>query len=212
MARLLVMALAWTWLMGSAALFAEDDDHHPVAHAEADHGTGGHAKEKPQLPVDFRGDLALWSGVTFLLFLFVLTKMAWGPLVDGLNAREAKIRQDIADAESNRVKAEALFREYELKLAKSQDEVKEILSEARRDAEHAKQEILTAAEKESSALRQRAVSDIERARDLALNDLFDYVSQNVMQATEQVVGRSLTGTDHERLVREALTNLDLRKN
>ena len=126
--------------------------------------------------------------------------------------REAKIRQDIADAEAHRVKAEAMLRDYQAKLAKSQEEVKEILAEARRDADHAKQEILAATEKESAAMRQRAVSDIERARDQALGDLFDFVSQNVMQATEQVVGRSLTGADHERLVREALANLDLRKN
>ena len=31
-------------------------------------------------PMDFEGDLALWSAITFLLFVFVLKKLAWGPL------------------------------------------------------------------------------------------------------------------------------------
>src|SRR5262249_42876580 len=141
-----------------------------------------------------------------------LTKYAWRPLRDGLDAREGKIRQDIADAESHRHKAEAMLKDYESKLAKSQEEVKQILAEARRDAENAKQDILATAEKESVAMRQRAVADIERARDNALGELFDFVSKNVLQATEQVVGRSLNGADQERLVREALASLDLRKN
>lgn len=192
------------------AVHAADEAHgHAAAHGEADeHDTEG----VPQLPADVNVDLALWSAVTFLFFLFVLKKLAWKPLVDGMNAREGKIRQDITDAESNRLKAEGLLKDYETKLAKSADEVKAILAEARRDADHAKQEIMATAEKESGAMRQRAVADIERARDQALGDLFDFVSKNVMQATEQVVGRSLNGADQERLVREALASLDVRKN
>ncbi len=222
MVRLFLIVGLLAGITGVNCLSAEDphhdaaphEDHHAgeAAHGQPAHGQPSHGKAKPELPLKFQGDLALWSAVTFLVFFVVLSKMAWGPLSNGMNAREAKIRQDIADAESHRVKAEAMLRDYQAKLAKSQEEVKEILAEARRDADHAKQDILATAEKESAAMRQRAVSDIERARDQALGDLFDFVSKNVMQATEQVVGRSMTGADHERLVREALTNLDLRKN
>lgn len=205
MARWLLIAGLLAGL--SVANSARAEEEHPPSH-----GAGASHAAKPELPLKFQGDLALWSAATFLVFLFVLKKMAWQPLQDGMNAREAKIRQDLADAESNRLKAEALLREYEAKLAKSQEEVKEILAEARRDAEHAKQDIIATAERESSAMRQRAVADIERARDQALVELFDFVSKNVMQATEKVLGRSLSGGDHERLVKEALANLELRKN
>ena len=144
----------------------------------------------------------MWSAITFVIFFLLLARFAWGPLKDGLDAREAKIRQDIVDAETNRQKALHLLKEYDEKLAQVQTEVKEILAEARRDAETTKQDILGIAERESAAMRQRAVSDIERARDQSLGELFDFVSQNVIQATEQVVGRSLNGADQERLVRE----------
>ncbi len=213
--RILLIVTLAGWL-GNAAVEAADEAAHgaagePAAAQEDGHGEH-HADAPPELPMKFHGDLALWSAVTFLVFLVVLSKMAWGPLQNGMNAREAKIRQDIADAEGNRLKAESMLHDYEAKLAKSAEEVKAILAEARRDADHARLEILATAEKESGAMRQRAVADIERARDQALGDLFDFVSKNVMQATEQVVGRSLTGADQERLVREALANLDVRKN
>ena len=170
------------------------------------------AAAKPDLPLKFHGDLALWSAVTFLVFLFALSKLAWRPLIDGMNAREGKIRQGHRRCRGEPPKSETLFREYEAKLAKAQDEVRGDSREARRDADHVKQDMIATAEKESAAMRERAVSEIDRARDSALGELFDFVSKNVMQATEQVVGRSLTGADQERLVKEALASLDLRKN
>ena len=100
-----------------------------------------------------------------------------------------------------------MLAEHAKKLDKVQDEVKEILAEARRDAEHTKQDIVAAANKEAEATRKRAVDDIERARDVAMKDLFDFVSSNVIGATEHVLGRALSNDDQSRLVNEALTQI-----
>lgn len=186
---------------------------HGAAHgADAHHGDGHHEEHESGLPMNFKADLALWSLVTFLLFVFILGKFAWGPLAKALDAREAGIRKDIADAEAHRVKSEQLLKEYEAKLAQSQEEVKAIIAEARRDAEHTKQDIMATAQRESEATRQRAITEIERAKDAALDELFDFTSKNVLQATELMLQRSLSGDDHDRLVREALSQIDVRKN
>jgi F-type H+-transporting ATPase subunit b len=57
----------------------------------------------------------------------------------------------------------------------------------------------------------RAVQDIERARDQALDDLFDHMGRSVREATETVIGRSLTGADNDRLIEEALSGFAQRK-
>ena len=176
-------------------------------------GTASAAEHHPTgLPMSWTRDLALFSLVTFVVYLAVLRVGAWGPLRAGLTERERRIRQDIADAEANRLKSEAMVKEHEARLAKVQDEVREILAEARRDAEHAKLEIATIAQKEAEATKQRAIAEIVRSKDQALAELFDFVSNNVLKATEQVIGRSLTGTDHERLVKESLSQLNIRRN
>ncbi|WP_373650533.1 MULTISPECIES: F0F1 ATP synthase subunit B [unclassified Schlesneria] len=182
------------------------DGAHGDAHAEGGHGEHG------GLPMTFSKDLAFFSLITFAVYLVVLRVGAWGPLRAGLSERERGIQQNIADAEVSRTKAEALLKEHELKLAKVQEEVREILAEARRDAEHTKQEILATAQKEADASRQRAIADIERSRDQALTELFDFVSTNVVNATENVIGRSLSGDDHDRLVKEALSQINVRRN
>jgi F-type H+-transporting ATPase subunit b len=192
-------------LMSSAATWASAaEEHHDAEHAAEHHDTG--------LPMSFSKDLALFSLVTFVIYVVVLRVGAWGPLRTGLNERERHIRQDIADAEANRIKSEAMIAEREAKLATVQDEVRELLAEARRDAERTKQDIITTAQNESEAMKQRAVAEIERSRDQALAELFDFVSNNVVGATERVIGRSLNQGDHDRLVGQALSEMNIRRN
>lgn len=201
------VCMAWVPACGQAQDAAGHAEH--AATDGDDHHAAGH---ETGLPMNFKADLALWSLVTFILFVLILSKYAWGPLSQALDQREAGIRQEIAAAEANRLKSESLLRDYEARMAKTQEEIKDLLSEARRDAEKTKQDILATAQKEAEATRTRALTDIERARDNALSEMFELMSNNVVQATEQVLQRGLTGEDHERLVREALSQLDVRKN
>lgn len=186
-----------------------DDDHAAADSHATEHGDGHEAP--PELP-GFKGDLAIWSFVTFLVFLFVVSKLAWEPLGGALTAREAKIAGDIKAAEENRHKAEAMLRDYESKLAKTQEEVKEILAEARRDAEHTKQEIVATANREADATRQRAIAEIEQAKNTALTELFETTFANVVNLTERVLQKGLTNDDQERLVRQAMSELSARRN
>ena len=172
---------------------------HPHGAASGEHG------HPPGAPLDWKKDLALWSLVVFLLFATVLSKMAWGPLSNALNQREADIKNNIAAAEQARVQAQQMLAEHERRLAKVQDEVREIIVEARRDADHTKQEIVAAAQQEAEATRKRAIVEIGQARDTALKDLFDAMSTQVTSATEHVLGRTVNDDDHNRLVEEALS-------
>ena len=186
----------------AAEKHAESGIHDPLSGEETNKAPG---------PITLDVDLAVWSLITFVVFLFVLKKFAWAPLIEGLDKREANVLDNIAAAEAARLKAEKMLAEHAAKLDKVQDEVREIIAEARRDAEHTKNEIVATAQKEAEATRQRAVQDIERARDQALDDLFASMARSVAQATEQVIGRSVTGADNERLIEEALNTFAQRK-
>jgi len=183
-----------------------------VANEDGGEDAATHKQEGVPGMVPASKDLPLWSLVTFVLMMLVLGKFVWPTLNQQLLMREQKIRQDMADAEANRTKTETLVREHEAKMAKVQDEVREILAEARRDAEHAKQEIVSAAQREAESTKQRAIAEIGRSKDQALAELFEFVSNNVVGATERVIGRSLSDADHQRLVKEALAELGNRRN
>jgi len=201
----ILIGLSFT-VIAQELVAAEKADHAPHSSEHA----APQSKEVPgMIP---KRDLSFWSLVTFVLMMMVLGKFVWPQLREGLTERERRVRQDIAEAESARLKSEALVAEREAKLATANEEIRELLAEARRDSERLKQDILTTAQREAEATKQRAIAEIERSRDAALGELFDFVSNNVINATEKVVGRSLTGTDHERLVRESLSELNIRRN
>lgn len=178
-------------------------------HSEGSHGSQGSTIPSGMIP---KPDLMVWSLITFAAFVFLLSKFAWKPLAAGLDQREARIRNDIHEAESARVKAQQLLAEHEARLAKTEETVRELIAEAKRDAEKVRADLTAAAEADVQTMKKRAVSEIEQARDVALQQLFDTLSTNVMDATSRIVGRSLNSDDHQRLVQEALAELNVRRN
>jgi F-type H+-transporting ATPase subunit b len=182
----------------------------PVNQAKSAAEQASEEMHEEGVPIKFKKDLALWSAVTFLIFLYLLGRYAWKPLVSALDEREGKIRGDISAAESARLKAEQMLAEHAKRMAQVHEEVREALAEARRDAEHLKQEIVGLAQKEAQAAKDRAVQEISRARDSALKDLFDVMAHEVAQATEHVLGRSVNASDQDRLIEEALAQFPRR--
>jgi F-type H+-transporting ATPase subunit b len=181
--------------------------------AEELNAEGGELTGEPHqegVPLGFKADLAFWSGITFVIFLFVLARFAWKPLIAALDEREGRIRSDISAAESARLKAEQMLAEHSKRMAQVHEEVREALAEARRNAERLKQEIVGVAQKEAQAARERAVQEISRARDAALKDLFDVMASEVAQATRHVLGRSVNSDDQDRLIDEALAQFPRR--
>ena len=60
----------------------------------------------PQFETHFFSSLIFWEIVSFAILLFVLAKYAFPPLLEGLDARERKIRDSIEAAERQRAEAE----------------------------------------------------------------------------------------------------------
>lgn len=182
-------------------LYAADASHPAPGGAEGDHGAPEGVPMQPQ------NDLILWTIVTFVIFLVALKKVAWGPLIEGLDNRESKYRKLLEDAKADRDKSVALLADYEQKLKAAQTQVDEIIAEARRDADRTKTDILATAQQEAEATRKRALDDIGRARDQAVAELFDHVRANVVSATEKVLSRSLTDADEQKLIDDALAEM-----
>jgi len=72
------------------------------------------------------------------------------------------------------------------------------------DSPEVEADIVKSGEAEAEAIKNRAIAEINRAKDQALDELFSTLARQVSQATEQVVGRALTGSDQERLIQDAV--------
>ena len=154
----------------------------------------------------FAGDLgnAIWTVVVFLGALFVLSKYAWGPLLDTMKAREDFIHDSLVKAKEDREAAEARLKEYEERLTEARAEATAIVEEGRRDAEVTRGRIEEEARQEAAKTLDRARREIEIARETAVKELYDLSGRLATDIASRIVGRELKAEDHERLVRDAI--------
>jgi F-type H+-transporting ATPase subunit b len=162
----------------------------------------------------FAGDIgnALWTVVIFVLVLVVLGKYAWGPLLAGLQAREAYIREALETARRDRVEAGDRLREYEEKLAAARAEATAIIEEGRRDAAAVKRKIEEQAKQESDKMIERARREIDVATAEATRQLYTLSARLATDLASRVLGRELDPKDHERLIAEAIAEISARRN
>ena len=203
----------WTWLVVAIlafALWARPVSAEAPAgdtHAAADEG---HGAKKIDVADKFglkRYDLGIYTLIVFGLLVFILGRFAWGPMMKGLDKREATLRKSHDDAESARDEARKALAEIQARLAKTTDDVRAMLDEARRDAQVVKDQMKADAGAEAQAERDRMRREIETARDQALKEIYE---QSVMLAalvSTKAIKRELTPSDHARLLDEALADL-----
>lgn len=183
----------------TAAAEAHAHDH------EGDHG-GAHAAgpaAKPD-PLATDPDLAIWTLIVFGVMLAVLRAVAWGPIVEGLAKRESNISGEIAAAAAKHEEAKTMLAQHETKMEAAADDVREMLEEARRDAEVTKSTIVADAQKMAEAERQRAIRDIEQARDSAVKHLAENSANLAIDLAGKVVQSEISSGRQSEIVREAL--------
>ena len=199
-----VIALSLGLCLAAVVTAAEESDSHaPKASAE-DHGEG-HAPNTN--PLSFDPDLALFTGLVFLLLLLVLWKFAWGPISSGLDKREQSIAGNIEEAKASLEKANATLKEYESQLASAAAETKEMLEAAKRDAAAVREKAVNEAQEAAQRERERAVADINVAKNQALQEVAGTVTDLSIALASQIVRREVNASDHANLVTEALQQL-----
>jgi F-type H+-transporting ATPase subunit b len=208
LARILFCLVLGCGMISRAAPAWAVDVESPIEKAEEKISHAAHTDPEVEQdgsdPLSVDPDLALWTLVVFIVLLFVLKKFAWGPILQALEGREQNIANHIADAERIHQEAKALLAQYEQKLAAAASEVREMMEQARRDAELARQTILAEAKAGAEAERVRALHEIESATDAALESLSERSAQLAVELAGKILKFKLTSDDHARLVQEAL--------
>ncbi len=215
MRRTMAVLLALLALAASHALAQDAETHVPPHGAEA-HGEHvgdiadlghGNVAEGLENPSEWRSELAIYTFIVFALLLLILLKFAWGPISQALEQREQNIAGHIAAAEAKHEEAKQLLADYERKLAGAADQVRELLEEARRDAEHTKAEILSEAKAAAQAEHDRAMRDVRNATDAALKQLAETSANLAVDLAGRIVQQRMTPEEETRLIREALAKL-----
>ncbi len=159
----------------------------------------------PQFETQFFSSLIFWEIVSFAILFFVLAKYAFPPLLEGLDARERKIRDSIEAAERQRAEAERRMAEYEIKMKGAQKEAEALVEQAKHRAQHLLEENEKRLTQEAERIRTSTAREIDQERRRALEDVRGYATDLALRVAEKLVERTLTDADHKRLAEEALS-------
>ena len=148
--------------------------------------------------------LFIWTIITFLGLLFALKKLAWGPLLSALESRQNEIRTSLDNAQKARQELERLNQESTAIINKARVEADQIIVSSRTDAERLREEMKQKARAEADAIVKTAERQIQLETARALQQLrHEAVDLSVMIASK-LIQKNLTREDNERLIEEAL--------
>ncbi|MDF9798307.1 F-type H+-transporting ATPase subunit b [Catalinimonas alkaloidigena] len=136
--------------------------------------------------------LIVWQILIFLVVLFVLSKFAWKPIINGLNERENSINESLLSAEKARNAMAELKADNEKLLAEARKERDNILKDATAAANKLREEAKEQASKDGARIIADAKASIETQKNAALAEVKDQVAQLSVQIAEKILREKLS--------------------
>ena len=165
--------------------------------------------DSPLLRVD--PGLFIWTILTFLALLALLAKFAWTPLLQALETRQNAIRKSLDDAQQAKQELERLNLESAQIVNRARVEAEAVITQSRSDGDRLREEIRAKARTEADHIVKNAERQIQLETSRALEQIRrEAVDLSVMIASK-IIQRNLTKEDNERLIDEALKQVESRR-
>ena len=158
--------------------------------------------------ISVKPGLMIWTIVCFLVTFFVLRWLAFGRIQAMIDERRARIQSALDEADNARAEARSLVEEHRKLIGQAKSESEEILSEARRVADAQRERVREETEEDRQRRLEETRRQIEQATHQALGQIRDEVGKLSLAAAEKITRKSLTGADQQRLIDEALAEID----
>lgn len=153
--------------------------------------------------------MTIWTLTAFAISLFILSKAVFPKIRDALDMRAKAIAESIDAAERTKVEAEAMLTEYRERLQEARRQADEIVERARQTAAAFELESRNAAQTRGEQMLEQTRRDLEAEGRRMIDEIMRDVADLTVMATERVTRKTLTAEDQQRLVQDALSDLDL---
>jgi F-type H+-transporting ATPase subunit b len=155
--------------------------------------------------IDFKQVLTQIFG--FLIFLWLMRKYAWAPILETLEARRQKIVGDLAHAEQERVDAAALKADLDRQLKGIDAQARAKVQEAINEGQALAAEIKSDAQAQARARLERAEADVLAERAKAEKALQEDIARMAVAGAEKILRKKLDEAEQRRLVSEFIADV-----
>ncbi len=170
-----------------------------VAHASEAASGGG-------LPPAKLWDL-LYRALNFAGLVVILVYFLRKPISSGLSSRREEIKDQLDALESRKAEAERMYKEAEAKLAKLDEEVSAIISEAVKQGEVEKDKIIADAERAAGDLKRQAEMAVAFELAEAKKRLKAEVAEQAVLLAEELLRKNIQPADQSKMVEASLAKV-----
>jgi F-type H+-transporting ATPase subunit b len=135
--------------------------------------------------------LIIWQLIIFLALFFLLSKLAWKPILGSLKEREESIQQALDSAEKAKLEMTALKSDNEKLLREAREERDKILRDAREAANRLHDQAQTDAKKNADKIIEDAKAIIQTEKNAALRDVKAQVAMFSLEIAEKLIKNNL---------------------
>ncbi len=146
--------------------------------------------------------LVLTQILGFIVFVMILSRFAWKPILAGLEARRAKIAGDFADAERRKAEADQLKAKYDQELRSIDAQARQKIQEGVAEGQRVASEIQAAAHQQAQERLQRAEEEVAREREKAKEQVKEQVITLSLRTAEKILRTKLDDPAQRKLAGE----------
>jgi F-type H+-transporting ATPase subunit b len=149
-----------------------------------------------------------WLIVDFLIFAFLLVRFTKGPITKALQSRHDTIKKTVADNDAAFATAKAKYEEARDKLQRVEREVTDLIAKLKEEGGVERDRIVQNARSYAERLKADSQVLIELEAKSTRERLRNAVALDVLSQAEQLIAKELTDKDRDRLVDNALAELE----
>ncbi|BBI36229.1 F0F1 ATP synthase subunit B [Cohnella abietis] len=154
----------------------------------------------------------VWSNffvqlVAFVILFLLLQRYAFKPLFDIMEKRRQMVLEQMNSAEKNRTEADQYIEEQKQALQQARKEAFEIVEQSKSMGSRQADEIIKAAQNESTRLKEDALRDIEAEKNNAIASLKAQVSGLSVQIASKIIEKQVDEQSQKQLVDKYLQDV-----
>ena len=145
-----------------------------------------------------------WSIVVFIILIVVLWRFVLKPVNRMISKRQDEIQDAVNNADWQKTEAQKYLEEQKIYLDEARKEARQIIEESKIAAKKIKDEIEEKASEKSRAIIDAALEEIEVEKERSIAAVKNQIVDIAMEATERIIGKSLSEEEHKKLIEESL--------
>lgn len=157
--------------------------------------------------LNFESGVVFWIFISFVLFILLLRKFAWGPILSALDKREQNIQESLDAAEKAMKRAEEISKKNDEALKKAEMDAQRMRKQAKEDAETIRDEIIEKSRSEAEAVKKQTLDSIEQEKQKAMLELRNKVAELAIEATGKILNAEIDQKKNKKLVDDFINEI-----